>query len=126
MWATFSGDKEDCSQWLYSSGNTADNKSMPNIPTQENGYIGQDYERFVNADFDELATEYITNMDGAQRIITSKKMEKILNEELPDLYVTWYISSGFVRKNIHGTDFGPAIGLSQSYAWNIDYWWIDK
>jgi peptide/nickel transport system substrate-binding protein len=126
MWATFSGDKEDCAQWLYSSGNTANDKSMPNVPTQENGYIGQDYERFVNTDFDELAIEYITNISEAQRIIISKKMEKILNEELPDLYITWYVSSGFVRKNIHGTDFGPAIGLSQSYDWNIDYWWIEK
>jgi peptide/nickel transport system substrate-binding protein len=126
MWATFFSDPENAANTEYVTGNTATDKTMPNIPTAKNGYLGQDFARFNNAAFDKLADEYNSTMDHSARVPLSQKMEDIQNEELPDLYLTWYTVVGFVRKNVKGTDFGSTIGLTSTYTWNIDYWSLSK
>jgi peptide/nickel transport system substrate-binding protein len=92
------------------------------IPTDANGWIGKNYSRFKDAALDTDLTTTITTIDTAKRTAAFYDAQRITNESLPWIPLTWTTEVRVERKTIGGIDYPTDNGTCQ-YTWNLRYWW---
>ena len=92
------------------------------IPTEANGWVGTNRFRFKNAALDKAMTTTVTNVDNAKRTAAFYDAQRIINEEVPWILLTWETEVRVEHKTIGGIDY-PADNGTTLYTWNLRYWW---
>ncbi len=91
------------------------------IPTEENGWAGQNFTRYRNPTVDKLLDEGEATLDPEKRIEISKKIQEIIYDDLPELYLNMHVAVCVIKKGLVGFDF-PVSAVTPS-TWNVDYWY---
>lgn len=104
-----------CSYTLYHSSQ---------IPTEDNGWTGQNYTRIKNAELDKWTTICNDSIDPNVRLNASKKIQAIVYDQLPELYLNFHVAVAVIRKGLVGYDF-PISSVTPS-TWNGQYWYWEK
>ncbi|HPJ13250.1 MAG TPA: peptide ABC transporter substrate-binding protein, partial [Caldisericia bacterium] len=91
------------------------------IPTERNGWSGQNYTGFQNDYVDSLSTEVITTLDKTQWIENLSVIQEILMKELPSLPLHNRTDISCLHKDL--MNYKPCGSTSTSDFWNIAYWY---
>jgi len=92
------------------------------IPTAANGWVGTNRMRFKDAALDKAMTTTVTTVDAAKRTAAFYDAQRIINQQVPWILLTWETDVRVERKTIGGTDYSTDSGTA-SYTWNLRYWW---
>jgi len=92
------------------------------IPTAENGYVGTNRFHFKNAALDKAMEITVSTVDLAKRKAAFADAQRIINQQVPWILLTWETDVRVERKTIGGTDYATDSGTA-SYTWNLRYWW---
>lgn len=93
------------------------------IPTEKNGFTGQNFTGYKNETVDKLTNEIQGLMDKQKIYANLKECQKILTEELPSLPLFTRVDVSSVRKNLQG--FKPT-GTQTPFTWNTPWWYWEK
>ncbi|NPV88135.1 ABC transporter substrate-binding protein [Coprothermobacteraceae bacterium] len=93
------------------------------IPSQANGYSGQNYSGFRNADADALIKKWdsfnMTERSNAYKTFAKNYFAKYM----PEIPMLWYDQHDAVKLNIEGYDCGLDVG---AHTWNIAWWYRES
>ena len=92
------------------------------IPTAENGYVGTNRMHFSNAALDKALEGTVSTVDVNKRKAAFYDAQRIINQQVPWILLTWETDVRVERKTIGGTDYSTDSGTA-SYTWNMRYWW---
>ncbi|RYZ64893.1 MAG: peptide ABC transporter substrate-binding protein, partial [Proteobacteria bacterium] len=73
-----------------------------NVPSEKNGWSGQNYMNWVNKDNDKLLEELELEFDAAKRVTLAHKIMKNYTEEVPVLPLYYRSDVSVVPKNLKG------------------------
>ena len=93
------------------------------IPSDKNGFTGQNYTAFNNETVNTLTDDIQKSMDKKDIYQKLKECQKILTEELPTLPLYTRVDVTSVDKKIMG--YKPT-GTSTALTWNIEYWYWES
>jgi len=95
------------------------------IPTAENGYAGQNVNRYSNPEMDALVTQALNEGFKSQtdRIPALNKIQEIYGRDLPFILLEHRMYPDVVRKGLQGWEHFFA-GTAY-YNWNCPYWFWD-
>ena len=91
------------------------------IPTQENGMIGQNYVAYINPEMDKLLEDGIRIDDREARKKIYLRMQEILAEDVPYIFVNFYAVVHGVREILGNYKPNPTTGL-----WNVHEWYLSR
>jgi peptide/nickel transport system substrate-binding protein len=89
------------------------------IPSEKNGWKGQNYPGYCNPKVDELLLQMVRELDDAKRAALGREIDGILAEDLPQLPLYFRKEISVVPKNLVG--WKPT-GLLSPMAWNAHEW----
>lgn len=89
------------------------------IPSEENGYVGQNYAGYRNEDVDALLDAGNLLMNNKDRIPLYHKIQSILYEEQPMICVYWYVNINVAPANMENWRPAP---FTNGRTWNIYEW----
>ena len=93
------------------------------IPTQANGWSGQNYPAFKNAEVDKITQENERVLDKTKFYANIKSVQKILTNELPSLPLFFRVNITSCHEAI--INFRPT-GTSSPVTWNTPWWYWNK
>lgn len=93
------------------------------IPTKENGGVGQNYAGYKNPEIDKLLDQAAAMMNNKDRIPLYQKIQKIVYQELPMIYVYFYVNINAAPKNLQNWRPAP---FTNATTWNIHQWKLTK
>jgi peptide/nickel transport system substrate-binding protein len=91
------------------------------IPTERNGWTGQNYTGFQNDYVDSLLNDVITTFDKTQWMKNLNIIQEILLKELPSLPLHNRTDISCLHKDL--MNYKPCGNSSSSDFWNIAYWY---
>jgi peptide/nickel transport system substrate-binding protein len=95
------------------------------IPTEQNGWQGQNYSRISDQELDKWTTIGNDNFFDQQKLYeASKNLQARVYELVPEIYLNFFVSVSVVRKGFVGFDYpvdGAIVG-----TWNLQYWYKGK
>lgn len=89
------------------------------IPTEENGYTGQNYAKYKNPRVDELLELGQRTFARDERIKIYHEIQRIIYDELPMLYVYYYVNVNAAPKNLENWRPAP---FTNGLNWNVNEW----
>ncbi len=91
------------------------------IPTKENGMEGQNYVGYVNPEMDKLMEDGLKNDDKQTRKKIYFRMQEILAQDVPYIFVNFYCTVDGIRENLMNYKANPtlATGLWNAYEWYL-------
>jgi len=90
------------------------------IPSKSNGYQGQNYSGFRNAEADALMNKW-TSFDMTERTKAYKDFGKLyFGVYMPEMPIVWHDQHDAVKLNIEGYDLGLDVA---AHTWNIAWWY---
>ncbi len=89
------------------------------IPSESNGLTGQNYGSYINPEIDELLEDGRAMMNNEDRIPLYHKVQSIVYDEIPMLYVYFYVEINVAPKNL--LNWRPA-PFTNAKTWNINEW----
>ncbi len=89
------------------------------IPSEENGLTGQNYGSYINPEIDVLLEQGKKMMNNADRIPLYQQVQRIVYDELPMLYVYFYVEINTAPKNLMNWHPAP---FTNGKTWNINMW----
>lgn len=89
------------------------------IPSDANGHTGQNYASYVNPEVDKLLEAGQKTVDQAQRKKIYQRIQEIVHEDLPMMYVYYYVQPYAFPKNLE--NYRPS-GTTVGTTWNIYEW----
>ncbi|MCD6107315.1 MAG: S-layer homology domain-containing protein [Caldisericaceae bacterium] len=95
------------------------------IPTEENGWAGQNFTHIRDSELDKWLTICNDSVDDAIRIDASKKIQAIVYDQLPELYLNLHVSVWAIRKGLIGTEEYDLNAITPS-SYNAQYWYWEK
>lgn len=93
------------------------------IPTQSNGWSGQNYPGFRNEKVDALSQECLKMLDKKKIYQNMAQIQKILTKELPSIPLFYRVNVTTARKDLRG--YYPS-GAGVSDTWNGAWWSWDQ
>ena len=102
---------------MYSMGNSQQ------IPTQQNGFSGQNYTAFKDETVDKLTGEILRSLSKQQNYENLKIIQQILTRELPSLPLFYRLDVTTVHKDL--VNYEPS-GTQAATTWNAPYWYWNK
>lgn len=90
------------------------------MPTQENGFSGQNYTAFKNETVDLLSSEILRTINMKEVYTKLREINSILSREIPSLPLFFRSSVTSVHKNL--ANFKPS-GSNSAHTWNAAYWY---
>ncbi len=121
--------KGDIDMWMYASSPAIDphqtvnqRYTSSNIPTAANGGAGQNYTRFSNADVDRLIADAGATVDQARRAKDYADALKILNDNVPIIWMYDRQLLDAFRVNVTGFKGNTWDNIT----WNAEDWSIRK
>ena len=90
------------------------------IPTNENGMNGQNFTRISDPELDYWTDKCHKSFNLQTKIEMSHKVQEIVTDKLPELYLNYHTIPFVYRKNIYGIHM-PIYG-SVPLTWNITEW----
>ncbi len=87
------------------------------VPTEENGYVGQNYAKYSNPRIDELLDRGQRVADREERIKIYHEVQRIVYDELPMIYVYYYVNVNVAPKNLENWRPAP---FTNGLNWNIN------
>ena len=115
LFAWGSDPAEICSWTLYNS---------KQIPTEANGENGQNFTGISDPQLDKLTDECNDATDPKVRAETSKEIQAIVYDKLPELYLNMHVSVTVIRKGLVGFDY--PLNATTPSTWNAQYWYWEK
>ncbi len=115
LFAWGSDPAEICDWTLYNS---------KQIPTAANGENGQNFTHISNPELDKWTNICNDSVDPAVRIEAAKKMQAIVYDQLPELYLNMHVSVTVIRKGLEGFDY--SLNATTPSTWNAQYWYWEK
>ncbi len=121
----------DAAIYTWSTGDDPDHMGLYNcaaIPTEENGYVGQNYSGFCNERADELlimnALDPEVSLSREKRKPVIEEFYKIWTENVPVIPIfsntrVWVVRPGFLNYKPGATQYGPD-------PWNAWEWELSK
>ena len=94
-----------------------------NVPTAENGNVGQNWTRTVIPELDPLLKEVDVETDDAKRAAAAKSADQIMAENVVSLPLDPLPNMGFYGDNISG-DF--SVDVIKGPWWNIATWTVNS
>jgi peptide/nickel transport system substrate-binding protein len=95
------------------------------IPTEQNGWQGQNYSRISDPELDKWTTTGNDNFYNKDTLYeASKNLQARVYELVPEIYLNFFVSVSVVRKGFVGFDYpvdGAIVG-----TWNLQYWYKEK
>ena len=116
LFAWGSDPAEICEFTLYNS---------TQIPTEENGQVGQNFTRISDPELDKWTKICNDSVDPKVQMDASKKIQAIVYDKLPELYLNIHISTWVIRKGLVGTE-GYDLNATTPSSWNAQYWYWEK
>ena len=116
LFAWGSDPAEICEFTLYNS---------TQIPTKENGMAGQNFTRISDPELDKWTKICNDSVDPKVRMDASKKIQAIVYDKLPELYLNIHVSVWVIRKGLVGTE-GYDLNAVTPSSWNAQYWYWEK
>lgn len=92
------------------------------IPTQNNP-AGQNQYFFKNAEVDKLATEAVKTVDREERATSYKRIQEIVQDEVPGIFERYWQNVNAVSESIHEFKANPT---NQGNLWNTHEYWKEK
>jgi len=90
------------------------------IPSKSNGYQGQNYSGFRNAEADALMNKW-TSFDMTERTKAYKDFGRLyFGVYMPEMPIVWHDQHDAVKLNIEGYDLGLDVA---AHTWNIAWWY---
>ena len=117
LFAWGSDPAEICSYTLYNSDQ---------IPTEENGYEGQNFTRISDAELDHWTKTCADTVDPVVQLDAAKKVQVIVNDQLPELYLNQHIAIWAVRKGLVGSAEEYDLNALTPSSWNGQYWYWEE
>jgi ABC-type transport system substrate-binding protein len=77
---------------------------------------------FSNAALDKALEGTVSTVDANKRKAAFYDAQRIINQQVPWILLTWETDVRVERKTIGGTDYSTDSGTA-SYTWNMRYWW---
>ncbi len=102
---------------MYSMGNSQQ------IPTQQNGFSGQNYTAFKDETVDKLTGEILRSLSKQKNYENLKIIQQILTRELPSLPLFYRLDVTTVHKDL--VNYEPS-GTQAATTWNAPYWYWNK
>lgn len=93
------------------------------IPTEANGNTGQNYAGYKNAKLDALLDKGAATLKQADRLPIYKQIQQIVYDELPLLYVYYFVNIDVAPKNLQGWKPAP---FTNTISWNAYEWKLTK
>lgn len=93
------------------------------IPSEKNGFTGQNYTGYKNETVDKLTNETQESKSKQEIYEKLKECQKILTDELPSLPLFTRVDVNSVNKNLVG--FKPT-GTQTAYTWNAPWWYWER
>jgi len=93
------------------------------IPTEENGYTGQNFTGYKNETVDKLTNDVFKSMDKEEIYTKLRECQRILTDELPSLPLFTRSDVSSVHKDLRG--FRPT-GTQTAMTWNAPWWYWDR
>ncbi len=90
-----------------------------NIPTKENGWLGQNRAGWNNSENERLYKEITMTLDKKKRIALLHRQQEIWAEELPAIPLYYRVDISAVKKGLQ--NWSPT-GTSYPLTWNIEKW----
>jgi peptide/nickel transport system substrate-binding protein len=115
-----------CAMYAWIMGPDSNLYSMVNstqIPTQANGWSGQNYPSFKNAIVDKITLENQKLLDKKEVYAGLKTVQKILTDELPSLPLFYRVDVTSVHEAL--MNYRPT-GTSSPVTWNAMWWYWNK
>jgi peptide/nickel transport system substrate-binding protein len=96
------------------------------IPTEENGWAGQNVNRWSNSQEDTLVAQALKDafLPQSQRVATLDKIQEIWGQQIPFMLLEQRVYPDFVAKGLQNWDhyFSGTI----YYNWMCSYWYFDN
>lgn len=102
---------------MYSIGNSKQ------IPTQANGWSGQNYSGFKNTVVDQLTEDNMKQLDKKKIYENLWKIQEIMTKELPSLPLYYRVDVTSANPDIRG--YSPT-GSGVGATWNASWWSWDR
>ncbi|HOI24942.1 MAG TPA: ABC transporter substrate-binding protein [Caldisericia bacterium] len=93
------------------------------IPTEVNGYSGQNYTSFKDETVDKLTGEILQSLSKQQNYENLKIIQQILTRDLPSLPLFYRLDVTTVHKDL--VNYQPS-GTQAATTWNAPYWYWNK
>jgi peptide/nickel transport system substrate-binding protein len=89
-------------------------------PLPSNNYVGQNYSRYRNPDFDALIDRYYTTIPPQERMEVVRQVLRHVSDELPYMGLFYDADQLFVNNRVQNVTHSRLLGSTQT--WNIHQW----
>jgi peptide/nickel transport system substrate-binding protein len=120
----FSGPSGAMYAWVM--GPTSNLYSIVNseqIPTEQNGWSGQNYTAYSNEEVDRLTSNILKMLDKQEIYNNLRIVQEHLSRDIPSLPLFYRVDISSRHKNI--ANFQPT-GTSSPITWNASWWYWKK